>query len=120
MDRDEVSYYPYLIARGHGELAATWSSDKEGNLRAHVATIRVGDGKAPPQVIESQPFQTDTWSQDHPTEAVHRATGGEYIPIIFLRAGGFGIVTTIQNVREKRLGFRWWKFAEREATTPSR
>jgi hypothetical protein len=113
VDRAEVSYYPYLIARGHGELAATWSSDKDDNLRAHMATIRVGDGKAPPQVIESQPFQTDTWWQDHPTEPVHRTTGGEYIPIIFLRAGGFGVVTTIQNVREKRLGFRWWKFAER-------
>jgi hypothetical protein len=26
VERDEVSYYPYLIARGRGELAATWSS----------------------------------------------------------------------------------------------
>lgn len=102
-----------MIARGQGELAATWFSDKDDNLRVHVAAIRVDDGKAPPQVIESQPFQTDTWWQNHPTEPVHRSTGGEYIPIVFLRAGGFGVVTTIQNVREKRLGFTWWKFAER-------
>jgi hypothetical protein len=83
-----------------------------------------------PQVIESQPFQTETWDRD---PVVHRATAGEYIPIIFLRAGGLGVVTTIQSVvgieeivarqragttavqsrPEKRLGFKWWKFAER-------
>ena len=112
VERDEITYFPYLIARGRGELAASWSSGDGDTLMAHVATIHVGDGKAPPQVIESQPFQTDTW-QDHPTEPVHRTTGGEYIPIIFLRAGGLGVVTTIQNDREKRLGFRWWKFVER-------
>lgn len=113
VNRDEVSYFPYLIARGHGELAATWSSGEGDSLLAHVATIHVGDGKAPPQVIESRPFQTDTWKQDHPTDPMHRGTGGEYIPIIFLRAGGLGVVTTIQNVREKHVGFKWWKFAER-------
>lgn len=112
VERDEITYFPYLIARGRGELAASWSSGDGDTLQAHVATIHVGDGKAPPQVIESQPFQTDTW-RDHPTEPVHRTTGGEYIPIIFLRAGGLGVVTTIQNDREKRLGFRWWKFVER-------
>jgi hypothetical protein len=130
VERDEVSYYPYLIARGHGELAATWFSGKDDTLQAHVATIRVGHGKAPPQVIESQPFQTEIWDRD---PVVHRATAGEYIPIIFLRAGGLGVVTTIQSVvgieeivarqragttaiqskPEKRYGFKWWKFVER-------
>lgn len=114
VERDEVSYYPYLIARSHGELAATWSSGKDDTLQAHVATIHVGDGKAPPQVIESQPFQTDTWShQAHPGDPVHRDTAGEYIPVIFLRAGVLGVVTAIQNGPEKRLGFKWWKFVER-------
>lgn len=107
VDRDEVSYFPYLTARGHGELAATWFSGKDDNLQAHVATIRFGDRKAPPQVVEAQPFQTDTWWQNH------RSTGGEYVPIIFLRAGGYDVVTTIQNFPEKRLRFEWWKFAER-------
>ena len=128
--RDEASYYPYLIARGRGELAATWSSGKDDTLQAHVAAIHVGRGKAMPQVIESQPFQTETWDRD---PVVHRATAGEYIPIIFLRAGGLGVVTTIQSVvgieeivarqragttaiqsrPEKRFGFKWWKFVER-------
>jgi hypothetical protein len=130
VERDEVSYYPYLIARGRGELAATWSSGKDDTLQAHVAAIHVGHGKAPPQVIESQPFQTEIWNRD---PLVHRATAGEYIPIIFLRAGGLGVVTTIQSVvgveeiaarqragiaaipikPEKRFGFKWWRFVER-------
>jgi hypothetical protein len=113
VDKDEVSYFPYLIAQAHGELAATWSSGLGDSLVAHVATIHVGDGKALPQVIESLPFQTDIWFREHPGDPVHRETGGEYIPVIFLRAGGFGVVTTIQNGPEKHLGFKWWKFVER-------
>lgn len=114
VNRDELSYFPYLIARGHGELAATWSSGEGDTLLAHVATIHVGDGKAPPQVIESQPFQTDIWSfPQNPGDTVHRVTAGEYIPVVFLRTGGLGVVTTIQNVPEKHLGFKWWKFVER-------
>jgi hypothetical protein len=116
VDRDEVLYYPYLIARGRGELAATWASGDGDTLKAHVARIDVSDGKAPPQVIESQPFQTDTWSrawEQHPGEPAHRVTAGEYIPITFLRSGGLGVVTTIQNPPEKRFGFTWWKFVAR-------
>jgi hypothetical protein len=111
VDRDEVSYFPYLTARGRGELAASWSSGKGDSLQAHVAAIQVGDGKASPQVTESQPFQTEIWSwQEHPGDPLVRRTGGEYIPVTFLREGSLGVVTTIQNRQEKRLGFTWWKF----------
>jgi hypothetical protein len=136
VSRDEVSYFPYLIASGHGELAATWSSGDGDALLAHVAVIHLGDGRAPPQVIEAQPFQTDIWSKDHPGDPMQRETAGEYIPVLFLRAGGLGVVTAIQsdaeaeervarkragiattptnpNLRQRRLGFKWWKFAER-------
>jgi hypothetical protein len=116
VERDEVSYYPYLIARGRGELAATWSSGQSETFQVHVARINVSEGKAPPQVIESQPFQIDAWSkvsEEHPADPVHRVTAGEYIPVTFLRAGGLGVVTTIQNRPEKRLGFTWWKFVTR-------
>jgi hypothetical protein len=79
-----------------------------------VATIHVDKGKAPPRIVEAQPFQTDIWSrQEHPEDPVHRDTAGEYIPVTFLRAGGLGVVTTIQNGPEKRFGFKWWKFVER-------
>ena len=114
VERDEVSYFPYLTARGHGELAATWFSGQDNTLQAHVARIDVGDGKAQPRVIESQPFQTDAWARGKsPGDPMHRDTAGEYIPVLFLRSGGLGVVTTIQNGPEKRLGFKWWKFVER-------
>jgi len=80
-------------------------------LQAHVAAIHVGDGKQPPQVIESQPFQTEIWS--FAEEPLGRVTAGEYLAVTFLRAGGLGVVTPIQNEREKRFGFKWWKFVER-------
>jgi len=136
VDLGEVSYFPYLAARGHGELAATWSSGDGDALKVHVATIHVGDGKAAPQVIEAPPFQADVWARDRPGVPMHRATAGEYVPVMFLRGGGLGVVTTIQNDPERsenlardraglprlphdakqppgRSGFVWWKFLER-------
>jgi hypothetical protein len=112
VDRDEFSYFPYLMARGRGELAATWSSGKDDTLQAHVAKISVRGNKALPQVIEAKPFQIDVWSRvlEEPPTPAHRVTGGEYIPVVFLRSGSLGVVTTIVNRPEKRLGFTWWKF----------
>jgi len=116
VDRDEVSYYPYLTARGHGELAATWFSGLRDEIRAHVAKIKVTDAETPPKVNEAQPFQAETWSYippGHEKDPVVHDTGGEYVPVTFLRDGSLGVVTPIQNQREKRFGFTWWKFAER-------
>jgi hypothetical protein len=116
VDRDEISYFPYLVARDRGELAATWSSGEGDTLKAHVAKIDVGAGKALPQVIESQPFQTEIFSRApkaQPGDPLLRGTGGEYIAVMFLREGNLGVVTTIQNRPEKRLGFTWWKIVNR-------
>lgn len=116
VDRDEVSYYPYLTARGHGELAATWFSGLRDDIRTHVARIKVTDTKTPPEIIEAQPFQSEIWTwifPGHEKDPVVHATGGEYVPVTFLRDGSLGVITPIQNQREKRLGFTWWKFAER-------
>jgi hypothetical protein len=118
IDRNELSYYPYLIARGHGELAATWHSGKGETLRTHVAEMKVNNASSPPEVIEADPFQTEIWSWIFPdlrAEPVHRTTGGEYVAITFLREGGLGVVTTIQNQHDKRVGFVWWEFVERLA-----
>ena len=113
VERDELSYFPYLTARGPGELAATWTSGEDDDLRVHVATIRFRNEQAPPQVIEAQPFQTDIWSRPkHSGDPPHRSTGGEYVPVTFLQTGNLGVVTTIQNLGEKRLGFKWWRFME--------
>ena len=116
VDKNEVSYYPYLIARRQGELAATWSSGEGETLRTHVARIDVSIGKTAPQVIECPPFQTEIWSRsfelEHPGDPAQRVTAGEYIPVIFLPSGGLGVVTTIQNQPQSRVGFRWWKFKQ--------
>lgn len=108
-NRDETSYFPYLIASGPGELAATWFSGRDATLQAHVGRLDVAGGDAPPRFIESQPFQPDSWRGDPQT----RDTAGEYLPVTFLRSGGIGVVSAIQNRREQRLGFTWRRFEER-------
>jgi hypothetical protein len=112
VDRDEFSYFPYLIAGGRGELAATWSSGKDDTLQAHVAKIDVRGSKALPQVIEAKPFQIDVWSrvlEEHPTP-VHRTTGGEYIPVVFLRSGSWELSLRLRIGPRSDSGFTWWKF----------
>jgi hypothetical protein len=80
----------------------------------------------------------DSVDTRHKRQHPLRSTAGEYIPVIFLRAGGLGVVTTIQSAigveeivasqkagkakmendapppPEKRIwGFKWWRFVER-------
>jgi len=127
----EVAYFPYLVARGSGELAATWFSGRPEVLQAHAARIDVSEGEAPPRMVEAPPFRPDSWrggpsdrprrrrraqdrrpdnrSQDPPV----RETAGEYFPILFLRDGGLAVVSPIQNWRENRFGFSFWKVEER-------
>ena len=99
-------YFPYLTARGQGELAATWFSGFGENLMAHVALI-AAKGGGQPSVKEADPFQIDTWvlDGDSPT----RDSGGEYIPVRFLSDGDLGVVAPIQNPRENRRGFAWYR-----------
>lgn len=107
---DEVLYYPYLVAGARpGELAGTWFSGKGDALKAHVALFEIGDGDAPPRVIQSRPFQIDSWTRPGQKDPVTRSAGGEYLGITFLREGGFGVVTPIANAETNRRGFSWWK-----------
>jgi hypothetical protein len=109
----EVAYFPYLVARGRGELAATWFSGWIGTWQAHVVRIDVREGDAPPRMIESSGFEPDSWQWYIPQEfpPVHD-TAGEYLPVLFLRSGGLVVVSPIQNRRENRLGFSLWKVEE--------
>jgi hypothetical protein len=111
----EVAYYPYLVARGRGELAATWFSGWAGTWQAHTARIDVGEGEAPPRMVESAPFKPDSWRQNRlwPKDPQTPDPAGEYFPILFLRKGGLVVVSTIQNPTEKRFGFSLWKVEER-------
>ena len=54
-------YFPYLVARGTGRLAATWFSGTGDSLRANVAALEgQADGSAP-HVLRAPPFVPDTW-----------------------------------------------------------
>jgi hypothetical protein len=108
-----VAYYPYLVARGDGELAATWFSGWGETWQAHVARIDVGEGEAPPRMVEAQPFKPDSWRRDtRPEDPPIQDTAGEYLALCFLRSGGLAVVSPILNARENRFGFTLWKFEE--------
>ncbi|HEX5716310.1 MAG TPA: sialidase family protein [Thermoanaerobaculia bacterium] len=102
----DVLYFPYLIARGHGELAGTWFSGVGEKVQAHVGLFKVGDGDAP-RLIQSKPIRLNAWRQDV------RDTGGEYLAMTFLRTGGLGVVSPVQNQQAEQFGFSWWKIEVR-------
>ena len=109
---DDRVFFPYLVARDAGELAATWFSGRGETLSTHVARIevRVDRGDEEARVRESIPFQPDTWTRgDSPT----RDPGGEYVPVAFLTDGGLAVVTPIQDERGDRWGFSWWRIDAR-------
>jgi hypothetical protein len=105
-EQQESSYFPYLVARGNGELACSWFSGQGAGLQAHAGLIRIGSALRQPRFVESAPFQIDAF-----TRKGDRDTGGEYLGIAFLRGGGFAVVSPIQNLKDKRLGFTWMRFA---------
>ena len=114
----EPAFYPYLVARGPGELAATWFSARQEVFQAHAARIDVTDGNAPPRVVESPPFVPDCWQENRsPGAPPLRYAGGEYLAVTFLRGGGLAVVSPIQNWHDKRFGFSLWKLEERRGET---
>jgi hypothetical protein len=116
----DVAYFPYLVARGRGELAATWFSGWAGTWQAHAARLDVGEGVAAPRMVESAPIKPDSWRQNRvwPKDPQTPDPAGEYLPILFLRKGGLVVVSTIQDPTEKRFGFSLWKIEEHRAEIP--
>jgi hypothetical protein len=109
----DVAYFPYLVARGNGELAATWFSGMGDSWRAHVARIDVGaDG---PAVSEAPAIRPETWGLTSRREnPATRSSAGEYLAVAFLRDGGIAVVSPIQNERAQRFGFSWWRLASQQ------
>ena len=105
---EEPLYFPYLAARGPGELAATWFSGFGDNLRAHVALIDAS-GAFQPSVRSSDPYQLDSWRMMGDT--LVRDPGGEYLPVLFLSDGDLCVVAPIQNSLENRQGFSWYRIS---------
>ena len=111
---DDISYYPYLAARGPGELAATWFSGASEALEWHVARIQIESREAQPRVTELHGLKTDCWSRaDDRGNAPERQTAGEYLSALFLRDGDLAVVSPIQNPSTKRFGFSFWRFRTR-------
>ncbi len=111
----DAMYFPYLVARGAGELAATWFSGPVATLHAHVARLDVGADDTPPRVIQAPPFEPDSWARDPQPGAgsPSRDPAGEYLPVTFLKSGGLAVVSPIQNAGAGRFGFSWWRIAMR-------
>jgi hypothetical protein len=115
----EDAYFPYLIARGSGELAATWYTSRGESLKVNVALIQApSSDEDKPLVARATPFQQEAWIELEGSAT--RDTAGEYVPLIFLGDAGLGVVTAIRKVgpnpeirftkRGDRQGFTWRKF----------
>jgi hypothetical protein len=105
---DEIAYFPYLVARGPGELAATWFSGGGETMAVQVAMFQVPDSEdSEPQVLLSKPFQPDIW-QERADQKI-RDPGGEYVPVAFLKDGGLAVATPVQDLHGGRFGFSYWR-----------
>jgi hypothetical protein len=103
----DLRYFPYLVARSRGELAATWFSGRGDALRVHIGTIDATAAEATPRLLEASPIQPETWAWNtKPGEPRKRDTAGEYVPVMFMKDGRLAVVTTIQDL-PARGGFAW-------------
>ena len=107
---DAIPYYPYLIARGTGELAASWMTGQGPALHANVALIRAGADSTPPVVARAPVFQLESFMLPGFGPDGVREPAGEYLPMVFLPDGSLGLVTPIQNSGAKRMGFTWRRY----------
>jgi hypothetical protein len=105
-----IPYYPYLIARGAGELAATWLTGQGADLRANVARIRVATDSSPPVVARAPAFPYESFMLPGFGADGVREPAGEYLPMVFLPDGSLGLVTPLQHAAANRLGFTWRRF----------
>ncbi len=107
VDDEAMAFFPYLVARGPGELAATWFTGSGDGLTANVALIQASvTGDDPPSVVRVEPFRPDSW-RDSDQERT-REPAGEYLPVIFLSNGDLGVVSPVQDSAGDRYGFTWW------------
>jgi hypothetical protein len=98
-------YFPYLVARGNGELAATWFNGLRESIKANVAHIRIGSDSSAPRVTKADAFAFPSFSRRDTSAVRRRDTAGEYIPVAFMRDGRIALVTTIQDNANKQFGF---------------
>jgi hypothetical protein len=105
----DAVYYPYLVARGKGELAATWFSGIGPAWKAHVARINVPDAGAPS--MRETTIVPESWglTSRRGERPDMRSSAGEYLPVAFLRDGSIAVVSPIQHESAQRYGFAFWR-----------
>ncbi len=105
--RDEsMCFFPWLGADRAGEgLVASWFAASDGRS-VRVATVDLlNDGglsvaKSPPLRFESWMEVQGEWMRD---------TAGEYVPVARLLDGDLALVTPLQDPRDDRMGFSFWR-----------
>jgi photosystem II stability/assembly factor-like uncharacterized protein len=105
-----VTYFPYLIARGDGQLAASWVTGAGNTLRATVAYIETaGDGA--PRIVRAPSFLPDAFEAGFPPDTTPaRSAAGEYLGMTFLTDGGLGVAVPIQHPAAGRVGFAFRRY----------
>ena len=103
-------YFPYLVSRGNGELAATWYSGLRESITANVAHIGFAADSGAPRFTMAAAFAFPAYSRGDTSTVRNRDTAGEYIPAAFLRDGRIALVTTIQDGIDKSFGFTFRPF----------
>ncbi|HUR82026.1 MAG TPA: sialidase family protein [Thermoanaerobaculia bacterium] len=115
LDMPQMSFFPYLVARGEGDLAATWftaSSETGPDLQWHLARIDAS-GEAQPRITVAEPQPADSKRVDKKDNSEHNDPAGEYLPVAFLRDGTLAVVSPIQHSSANRMGFTYWVFESR-------
>lgn len=110
------AFFPYLVARGDGELAATWftaSMKDMSDLQWQAARIDGAAGDGQPRMLLSAPQALESRRPRESGGALFNDPAGEYLACSYLRDGSLAVVSPIQNRPEMRVGFTWWKFAAR-------
>ena len=109
------AFFPYLVARDSGELAATWftaSTNDAHDLQWQAARVEGAD--AQPRVLFTTQLPLESRRpREGRGDTLFNDPGGEYLALAFLRDGTLGVVSPIQNRPENRVGFTWWRFAAR-------
>lgn len=88
-----VAFYPYLRAGAAGELAATWYTNGNDDLRAHVARVVAADGEAPRVDVRDAEPATDL------------STAGEYFQATILPDGTIAAAMPLDTDEAATSGF---------------
>lgn len=108
-----VTYFPYLVARGDGQLAASWFTGTGDALVASVAYIETDDDDSP-RVHRAPSFAPEAFQPGVPPDTVPRRTAaGEYLGMTFLKDGSIGVAVPVQHPTAQRLGFAFRRYEVR-------